>query len=287
MGKVFFVSIFCLFVSATCAQSKFNYSLNEPTIRQQLPEILNEVSGLTDVDLSKVACVQDELGIVFIYDFRSGEIVSQHRFDSIGDFEGLTYAKNSLYILRSDGRLTEWRNFPSSNDSLSHHSLTLATANNEGLCFDPQNNRILIAAKSKPLNPDQKTERFIYAYDLTTNKLEEEPIYSLDVKYLEEKARSFNIVPTDTNAKGKIKPFNFRPASLSVHPITNDIYIISAADRILLAMNRKGEVIYMESLDREMYAKAEGITFLKDGTMIITNEAGGKAPTLLVFEMKR
>jgi uncharacterized protein YacL len=51
-------------------------------------------------------------------------------------------------------------------------------------------------------------------------------------------------------------------------------------------MNRKGEVISMKSLNTEMFAKAEGITFLHDGTMIITNEAAGKTPNLLVFEMK-
>ena len=109
----------------------------------------------------------------------------------------------------------------------------------------------------------------------------------MNVEYLEERARSFNIQQTDTNAKGVRRPFNFRPASLSVHPITDDIYIISAADKLLLIMNRKGEVIYMKQLDIEMFAKAEGITFLHDGTMIITNEAAGKTPTLFVFEMKQ
>ncbi len=269
------------------AQSKFNYDLHKPVIQHQLPQILNEISGLTDIDSSQVACVQDELGIVFIYNFRSGKIISQHRFDSIGDFEGLTYTKNALYILRSDGRLTEWNNFPSSKNSFKHYKLSLVTSNNEGLCFDAKYNRILIAAKGKPLNHDEKSERFIYAYDLATKKLQEKPIYSLNVEYLEERARSFNIQQTETNAKGVIRPFNFRPASLSVHPITDDIYIISAVDKLLLIMNRKGEVTYMKSLNAEMFAKAEGITFLNDGTMIITNEAAGKTPTLFVFEMKQ
>lgn len=281
------IFLFCFFVSASYAQSKFKYNLDKPFIQHQLPEILNEISGLTDIDSSQVACVQDELGIVFIYNFRSGEIVSQHRFDSIGDFEGLTYAKNSLYILRSDGRLTEWNNFPSNKNSFKHYKLSLVTSNNEGLCFDPKHNRILIAAKSKPLNHDEKSERFIYAYDLATKKLQEKPIYSLNVEYLEERARSFNIQQTDTNAKGVRRPFNFRPASLSVHPITDDIYIISAADKLLLVMNRKGEIIHMEPLNTTMFPKAEGITFLHDGTVIITNEAAGKTPTLFVFEMKQ
>ncbi|MBK6610344.1 MAG: SdiA-regulated domain-containing protein [Sphingobacteriales bacterium] len=281
------VFLFCFFVTAAHAQSKFKYCLDKPTTQHQLPKILNEVSGLTDIDASTVACVQDELGIVFLYNFKSGEIISRHPFDSIGDFEGLTYAQNTLYILRSDGRLTEWNNFPEDKTPLTHDLLELATANNEGLCYDPNYNRLLIAAKSKPRNHDQKSERFIYAYDLATKKLVEEPVYSLNTAYLEQKAKSFNIEQKDTNAQGQIKPFNFRPASLSVHPITNDIYIISAADKILLTINRQGEVTCMKPLNSEMYTKAEGITFLNDGTMIITNEAAGKTPTLFVFKMKR
>lgn len=286
MKNLIIIPLFCFFLNISYAQTDFKYNLDKPVIQHQLPKILDEISGLTDIDSIQVACVQDELGIIFIYNFKTGKIVSQHHFDSVGDFEGLTYTKNSLFILRSDGRLTEWSNFPSNKDSLKHSQLSLVTSNNEGLCFDPNYDRILIAAKSKPFNKDEKSERFIYAYNLTTKKLEKDPIYSLNIKYLEEKAKNFNIVQTDSNSKGVIKPFNFRPASLSVHPITNDIYIISAADKLLIVMSRKGEVIYMKSLKVEMFTKAEGITFLYDGTMIITNEASGKTPTLFVFKMK-
>lgn len=129
-------------------QTKFNYDLDKPDITHQLPAVLNEISGLTDIDNDHIACVQDELGIVFIYNFRSGEMVSQHRFDSVGDFEGLTYTGKSLYILRSDGRLTEWNDFPTNKSSFIHSRLSLATSNNEGLCYDPGNNRLLIAAKA-------------------------------------------------------------------------------------------------------------------------------------------
>ncbi len=277
-----------LFTSTTLSsfgQWTFGYNLEEPGIRHQLPNILNEISGLTDIDSTHVACVQDEIGTVFIYNFKTGDIVSQHRFDSIGDFEGLTYTSKALYILRSDGRLTEWNNFPVQNASIKQYKLSLATSNNEGLCFDSKNSRLLIAAKSKPINHDEKSERFIYAFNLKTKKLDEKPVYSLNVDSLSIRALQFGIEQLVTTAKGERKPFNFRPASLAVHPITDDIYVISAADRILLVMNRKGEVIFMKQLDAELYAKAEGITFLKDGTMIITNEAAGKTPNLYVFGM--
>lgn len=268
------------------SRSVIPYSLSKPNKKYHLPAILEEVSGLTDIDSAHVACVQDEIGTVFIYNFLVDSIIARHKFDSVGDFEGLTFTGKSLFILRSDGRLTEWENFNPKTGlgKVSHTMLPLQTTNNEGLCFDSRKNRLLIAAKSKPMNHDYKSERFIYEFDLIKNKLNKNPVYSINTIELEAAAKEFNIVQQNRTETGKLRPFNFRPSSLAVHPKTSDIYIISAADKLLLVINEQGEIRSMERLSDDLYAKAEGITFLKDGTMIITNEAAGKVPTLLIFE---
>ncbi|HSD15308.1 MAG TPA: SdiA-regulated domain-containing protein [Flavobacterium sp.] len=261
------------------------YNLNQPDKKYELPAILEEVSGLTDIDSSHVACVQDEIGTVFIYNFLKNAIVAKHKFDSLGDFEGLTFTGKSLFILRSDGRLTEWRNFDPKTGAgeIFHSELPLLTTNNEGLCFDSRNNRLLIAAKNKPVNHAYKSERFIYEFDLDKNKLNSNPVYSINTVDLEAVAKKYNIVQQNKTTSGKLKPFNFRPSSLAIHPFTSDIYIISAADRLLLVINENGKIESMERLKEDLFTKAEGITFLKDGTMIITNEAAGFVPTLLLF----
>ncbi len=267
--------------------SAINYDLNKPIRQFELPAILNEISGLTDIDSEHVACIQDELGIIFVYNFLTGRIVSQHEFDSPGDFEGLTYTKSALFILRSDGRLSEWKNFPAAPDKVKHQMLSLVTDNNEGLCYDPKYSRLLIAAKSKPMHQDSKSERLIYELPLASKKLNNKPAYSLNVELLGQKAIAYNLLNYNKkNEKGKTRQFNFRPSSLAVHPQSDDIYIISAADKLLVVINRKGVVTHMEPLDPQRFTKAEGITFLADGTMIITNEAGGKVPTLLVYKSK-
>lgn len=271
---------------ADSTRSVIPYNLNRPDKKYELPAILEEVSGLTDIDSAHVACVQDEIGTVFIYNFLKNAIIARHKFDSLGDFEGLTFTGKSLFILRSDGRLTEWRNFDPKTGAgeIFHSILPLQTTNNEGLCFDSRNNRLLIAAKSKPMNHDYKSERFIYEFDLAKNKLNSNPAYSINTIDLEAAAKEFDIVQQNRTAAGKPKPFNFRPSSLAIHPHTSDIYIISAADRLLLVINEKGKIVSMEKLKEDLFAKAEGITFLKDGTMIITNEAAGFVPTLLLYK---
>ena len=128
--------------------------------------------------------------------------------------------------------------------------------------------------------------RYIYAFDLKSNSLIDKPVYSLDVNEIAAEAKKIGIVPKDTNSKGMIKPFNYRPASLAVHPLTDEIYIISAADFMIVIIDREGKVKSVHPLDKQRFAKAEGISFLSDGTMIITNEAAGATATLLVFNQQ-
>ena len=261
----------------------FPYRLEKPDARHILPPVLTEISGLTDLDSAHIACVQDEAGTVFIYDFNSGRIESHHAFDKPGDFEGLTRVGKSLYILRSDGRLTEWSDFRNGNKEVRHYQLPLLTNNNEGLCYDEPNNRLLIAGKTKPYEKTEKNMRLIYSFDLKTKSLLSQPVYRLDVAEIGKKAAAQNIHFRSNQKSGKVI-YNFRPSSLAVNPLNDLIYIISASDRMLLVMNRKGEFLDFRALEPELFTKPEGITFLEDGTMIITNEAAGKTPSLLIYK---
>ena len=49
-------------------RDSFNYNIDSPDEKYILPEILQEISDITPVNNEQVACVQDEKGIVFIYD---------------------------------------------------------------------------------------------------------------------------------------------------------------------------------------------------------------------------
>lgn len=275
--------LFLLSFSDIEAGVHFPYRLEKPDARQVLPPVLTEISGLTDLDSTHIACVQDEAGTVFIYNFESGRIESFHAFDSPGDFEGLTRVGKSLYILRSDGRLTEWSDFRNGKKNVRHYQLPLLTSNNEGLCYDETNNRLLIAGKTKPEEKTEKNMRLIYSFDLKTKALMAQPVYRLDVTEIGKKAAEQNIHFRSNQKSGKVI-YNFRPSSLAVNPINDLIYIISASDRMLVVMNKKGEYLDFHALEPGLFTKPEGITFMEDGTMIITNEAAGKTPTLLVFK---
>ena len=59
--------------------------------------------GLTDVSASEVALVQDEKGVIFVYDLRKRSVAQEIRFGPSGDYEGLTRCINSRGT-----RVTQW-----------------------------------------------------------------------------------------------------------------------------------------------------------------------------------
>ncbi|MEO6167070.1 MAG: SdiA-regulated domain-containing protein [Chitinophagales bacterium] len=224
---MFFTSLL-LFISSFTSYNPVSspiaeYRLYQPDMKYELPEILNEVSGLTDIDHDNIARVQDELGIIYIYHLPKQSIINQYPFEPIGDFEGLTRVGNTMYILRSDGRLKEISNYNTKASAVKHFNFSLVTPNNEGLCYDPRFNRLLLAAKSKPGEPYLKSDRLIYSFDLTSGQPDKTPYMRLDVPHLGEAFQKAGFTaPQHVQKDGStVAKFNFRPSSLAVHPVTD------------------------------------------------------------------
>ena len=262
------------------------YSLNSPEKVSFLPFELREISGLTDLTSKEIACVHDEAGTIFIYNLSKDSITSQFHFGNKGDFEGLTRVGTTFYALRSDAALFKIT-APYDSLSVSAKQLNLPTWDHEGLCYDERENRLLLAPKSKlGKGPEQKDLRVIYAVDLTTLDLSEEPILSIRVSEIENFAQSNNLpLPMRLNKHSgdSISALKFLPSSLAVHPFTDEIYILSAVDKSLAVFTKQGELKNYQLLDPLLFNQPEGITFLADGTMIITNEGQMGHSTLLRF----
>lgn len=264
------------------------FNFEEPEYILSLPFELREVSGLTNFSAHEIACVQDEDGIIYIYDLLSNSIVKRIPFGQAGDYEGLTLVDSTFYILRSDAALFKTSNFKDSVLSVENVQLSLPSWNNEGLCYDERENRLLISPKSKlGKGPENKGLRAIYEVDLEDGKLNTTPVFMINVMQMQEFAIERNIpLPVKGgNALTDSLDFNlkFMPSSLAVHPKTDDIYIISAVDQTMAVFTKSGELINFMMLDPVRFNKPEGITFLDNGDMIITNEGQMGAPTLLRF----
>ena len=74
------------------------------------------------------------------------------------------------------------------------------------------------------------------------------------------------------------------PSAVAVHPLTSEIFVVSAVDRVLVTFDMAGIVTGYVSLDPKLFRQPEGLTFLANGDLVITNEAAGGRPTLLLFK---
>lgn len=262
------------------------YNLKKPSETIILPDSLKEVSGITAISGSQFACIQDENGIVFIYDTRLRKIVHQYVFNINGDYEGIARAGKSLYILRSDGTLYEVADYHLASSDVNTYVTGIMTGNNEGLCLDVRNNRLLISSKSNAgKGSGLKDLRIIYGFDLKTKELSPKPAYQLYTETITAFAKEHRVnIPIIENKKGKRKAaFKLRMSDIDIHPITHEIYLISAIDHMLCVLKADGTISGIELLDPEVFNKPEGITFLSNGDMVITNEGEDKKPTLLKF----
>ena len=270
------------------AASSFSYRLAKPDDRFVLPPALTEVSGLSEVSSTRVACVQDEEGSVYVYDLESRRVVRRIPFAPPGDYEGIAAADGGFFVLRSDGVLYEVKD-ASGRPAPEVYELALPTADNEGLAFDAKSRRLLIAPKSRlGKGKETKFDRAVFAFDLKSRTLLPDPVLEWSVGDVVEFAESKGLpLPASSRKQGDMRvALQLLPSSLAVHPITDEIFVLSAADSVLISLSRSGAVTGYALLDRRLHRQPEGITFTNSGDMLIANEGAGGAPLLYLFKWR-
>ena len=235
----------------------------------ELPSILDEISGIVWLEDGRIACIQDEVGIVFFYNLETKKLDGQVKFAGDGDYEGLALMGENMYVVRSDGEIFELCNFLGDAPSFNQYDLPLSEKNNiETLLADQKNNRLLIMAKDH--EPFDNDGRGIYGYDLETKTLLEKPVLLL--------------ITTDVEIQKTLK--KIRPSDIAVHPKTNEIYVLQGTKPRILIVSPKGVVKKEYPLNNNVFYQPEGITFSPDGTLYISNEATGGVPSILKVELK-
>jgi len=226
-----------------------------------LPGILDEISGLAWLNNNTFACVQDEDGIIFIYDTNQNTIINEIKFAGSGDYEAIAINNSDAYVLRSDGLIYEIKNYESKSRKISKIETPFNEDNNmESLTFDKQNNRLLIAPKDKDLG--KKHIKSIYQIPMLTKIMDSVPLVEIDLK--SEALKDFQQKKTINT---------LRPSDIAIHPNTRDIYVLEGVNPKLLIFNKKGKFLKVHPLDQLTFAQPEGITFNNEGNLFISNEA--------------
>jgi len=236
------------------------------TKKWEMPKELTEISALSYIDEQRFACVQDELGTIFIYNIASSRVEKEISFGGVGDYEGLAVVNEDIWVLRADGKLFEVSNLNAAKPAVQEHNTHLTIKqDSEGLCYDKKNNRLLIAIKGAELDADDY--KGIYAFDLGSKKMEQQPVFKIDLMD--------NVF--ENNGSGKKKKGALNPSGISIHPLNGDMYITDGRNSKLLITDAGGSIKKLLQLNINEFAQPEGIAFNKAGELFISNE-GTKQP---------
>jgi len=235
----------------------------------KMPKALDEISGISWISNHTIACIQDEDGIIFIYDLDKKEIVQEIEFANDGDYEGIAIIKNNAYVMRSDGVIFEVSNFRDRNKSVSHFKTDFSEDNNmETLVYDQKSKCLITAPKDKDL--ESEDFKGLYHIPIASKSMEAHPFIKIDMG--DEALSPFQ-------KKKAYKTFN--PSDIAIHPKTGDYYVLEGKKPKLLILNTNGNVKSVYELDEDNFPQPEGLTFDPNGLLYISNEVDHETATIL------
>lgn len=248
-----------------------NYTIIETW---ELPEVLNEISGIVWVDNNTLACVQDEDGVLFIYDLTDRSISEEIPFAGKGDYEGIAISNNDMYVMQSDGLLYEIKNWDATNKIVSNYKTGFKASNNmESLAYSAKDFSLITIPKDRDSKDDFKG---IYKIPLSSKMVDMTiPAYKIDMNA--DALRAY---------KNKKLYKTFNPSEIAVHPKSNDIYVLEGKQPKLLVMDAEGTLKTVYKLDEINFPQPEGMTFSEDGDLYISNEAANGAASIHLVELK-
>ena len=254
-------------------QSNFDvckyYQLQKPDAIWEMPFELNEISGITWLENQKILAENDEEGKLFIYDLKMNTIEKTIFFGGDGDYEDVAVNKNTAFALRSDGTIFEIKNYKLEPVVVMHHTFLSEDDDTEGLFFDVESNRLLVACKGNSALLNGNKASLIYEFSLNTNRLNPEPIITISQKEIRTKYKNTN---------------NFSPSGIAIHPVTKNSFIISSVGKMMAEFSPQGKLLHVFDLNYPNFQQPEGISFAQNGDLYISNEAKKNKANILKFK---
>ena len=275
----FLVIIFILFGKNLVSQegesllSNYNFNPSEESFNAlviKLNKDLKEISGLAITDQGRLFCHNDEKGEIFQLDYLSGKILKSFSLKKKvkEDFEGIAIVKNLFYMVTSEGNIYEFKE--GKNGSKVEYKVYETDLKSkydvEGLCYDPETNSLLLACKEFA-GKGIKNKRAVYSFSLKKKKLLDKPRFLISIAKMEEAS------DYDT----------FNPSGIERHPLSGTFFIITGKGRSVVEISPKGKLLAENDLNDKIHRQPEGIAFLPDNSLLISDEGDDNNARLTVY----
>ncbi len=247
------------------------FDLVHPESVTNLPMGVNAFTDFVIMDSSHLICLDDQIGGVLVYDLITNQ--TQGYLPTGIDSKITEVSKVDSTIILVDEKMdVHFLLPPYDSTSITTESLKDKSWISSGMCLHESTKRLFFVAESDVENEIQNY--FIYTFNLNHRKLNERPLFEIKQEDIELFAISNNIaLPTSQiNENGDTSGvFNFTPEVIAVHPKTNDIYVLSSADRSLVVYNQFGQVVNYTVLNQEIFVNPKAMTFYPNGDLLLTN----------------
>jgi uncharacterized protein YjiK len=248
----------------------YNFS-GERSKTVTLPKQLTEISGLAITGDNRLFAHNDEVGTVYEVDISTGEITNEFYLSKQKvkkDFEGIAVVKDSLFLVTSSGVIYKFP-YPGDKKNVDYkifNTFLSAKYNVEGLCYDEAANSLLLACKDYA---GKKLKRYkaIYSFNLSSYKLLKDPEYLINLDSLKNK---FNID-------------NFSPTGIEVHPKSGNVFVLSSHEKVIVELSSDGDLLFAVKLKSKNHRQPEGITFLSNQSLLISDEGQNKKGKLTII----
>jgi uncharacterized protein YjiK len=254
----------------------FQYDLLTHDRVFKLPGRLEEISGISYWKDDILLCIEDETGHLYLFDHKEEKVINEIKFGKKGDYEGVANDDNRAYVIKSNGKLYH---FDIENEPEVTKVDLLFTSKNdlEGICRGHKKDELYIACKRSPdFLENNLNGRAIYQYDVTEDKVIQKPYIHLTSKIFEQALIDVGLRPSTH--------MPFMPSGIAIHPITEEVYLISSVGKLLVVLDKNGKIITMAPLLKTLFRQPEGITFDSEGNLYIASEGKGMRGYILKFE---
>lgn len=266
------VIVAAMFLGMSCtnktqvSSSPKGYDLTRP-VKYNMHINLTEISGIAfrHGKSDTLYAEEDEDGKVYYFKLGDKQI-SQSRFAKSGDYEDIAICNNYVVMLRSDGILFTFPFNQLRNKEIGNVQKlkdVLPAGEYEGMYADEKTNQLYVLCKHCSSDKNKISSGYILRLQ-ADGSVKPAGGFSINVKTIDQLS----------NKKRGV----FRPSALAKNLNTNEWYILSSVNKMLVVADAGWNVKNVYALNPAVFIQPEGIAFDNQHNLYISNEGDLVSP---------
>jgi len=249
--------------------SPAGYDFSKPE-KLNMENALKEISGICFLKGNDeiLFAIEDETGKLYQYQLADGKL-TKSKFGKKGDYEDLAILNNqTASVLSSEGSVFMFAASEAGKekiDSVQEYKNILPAGEYEGL-FAADSTLYALCKDCPQDKPSKEVSVFALKQSFGSG---------LSV------INSYKVTVSGIQVgEEKIK---FHPSAFAKSPVTNDWFIVSSTNKMLLQFDEQWKLKAHYNLDPSLFKQPEGMAFNSKGDLYVSNEGGAGAANILIF----